>query len=123
MTRRKRAPITRVTKNSDTLLRTEEGGSQSNNAHSIDNSFFSSPSNLSARPFVQGPGRHGQTFSRTRSYPHQNIVNDDGTPLEGRRARIASVLAANGGELDGKGSKKHFKGNKRMKQRSGKGYD
>ncbi|KAL5533987.1 hypothetical protein ACEPAG_447 [Sanghuangporus baumii] len=122
LARRKRAPATRVTKNADTFLSIGEDTKQNNKVHSVDDSFFSSESTLSARPFLQGPGRHGQTFSRSNLYPHQNVVNDDGTPLQGRRARIASVLAANGGEVGGK-SKKHFKGNKRAKQRSGKGYD
>ena len=48
------------------------------------------------------------------------MVADDGTSLTGRRARIAAVLAAGGGVAPGK---KHHKKMKRVKQRSGKGYD
>ncbi|EJD03696.1 P-loop containing nucleoside triphosphate hydrolase protein [Fomitiporia mediterranea MF3/22] len=125
--KRKRAPITRVTKDADTFIDTGGSGEgqpvTSHKARAIDESFFSPGSALSARPFVQGTARHGQAYSRGTVYPHQNMMNDDGTPVEGRRARIASVLAANGAEVVGKGSKKHFKGNKRAKQRSGKGYD
>ncbi|KAH8119933.1 P-loop containing nucleoside triphosphate hydrolase protein [Phellopilus nigrolimitatus] len=124
--RKKRAPVTRVTKNADTFIDPGESIAgqpvPSNKARAVDESFFTSGSTLAARPFVQGTARHGQQFSRAKSYPHQNAVTDNGTPLDGRRARIASVLASNGGEIGGKG-KKHFKGNKKVKQRSGKGYD
>lgn len=125
LARKKRAPMTRVGKNADTFIAfTDNGGSsnpsgpsQSNKARALDESFFESGTGLSSRPFVKG-----QQFSRNLSFPHQNMVSDDGTPLDGRRARIAAVLARNGGEMPTKG-KKHFKANKRVKQRSGKGYD
>lgn len=122
--RKKRAPTTRVTKNADTFIAAPTTGSQpqSGKARAVDESFFDMGSNLSARPFIQGGVRHGELFSRANAYPHQNAVTDNGTPVDGRRARIAAVLAANGGELPGK-SKKHFKGNKKVKKRSGRGYD
>ena len=47
------------------------------------------------------------------------MLNDDGTKMN-RNARMAAILAANG-ESGAKG-KKHFKGHKKVKQRSGKGY-
>lgn len=128
---RKRAPVTRVGKNADTFIGfvvepASENGVfkpvQSNKSRALDASFFESGSGMSSRPFVQGSGRHGQQYSRGTIYPHQNSTLDDGTKVDGRRARIASVLAANGGEAGPKG-KKHFKGNKKVKQRSGKGYD
>jgi large subunit GTPase 1 len=54
-------------------------------------------------------------------FPHQNAVADDGSTLNGRRAKIASVSANQGTEIGA--GKKHHKKNKRVKQRSGKGYD
>ena len=124
--RRKRAPTTRVTKKADTFVDMNGaagmGQPQSGKARVVDEQFFNFGTSLSARPFVQGGVRHGKQVDRPNTYPHQNAIMDDGTPLDGRRARIASVLAANDGEPAGK-SKKHFKGNKRVKQRSGKGYD
>ncbi|KAI5124166.1 hypothetical protein M0805_000974 [Coniferiporia weirii] len=126
MQRKKRAPVTRVAKNADTFIDTGDiiagQPTPSRKVSAVDDSFFKSGPALAARPFVQGTARHGQQFSRANSYPHQNVVMDDGTAFDGRRARIASVLSANGSEA-GERSKKHFKGNKRVKQRSGKGYD
>ncbi|EGO05096.1 hypothetical protein SERLA73DRAFT_174095 [Serpula lacrymans var. lacrymans S7.3] len=121
---KKRAPETRVAKNSDTFvppnssstLATKDRG---NKSQRLDMEFFTNSSNLSFRPFVQGSIRDGQEFSRERIYPHQNILASDGTPLGERNARIATVLV-NEGDI---GSKKHHKKNKRIKQRSGRGYD
>lgn len=122
LAKKKRAPMSRVAKNADTYI--DFGQTvPSSKARFIDDSFFvSGQRHLSPRPFVQGTNKHGQEFSRDKSLPHHNIVGDDGRPLEGRRARIAAVLAANG-VVEGGKSKKHFKGNKRIKQRSGAGYE
>lgn len=127
VSKRKRAPLTRVTKNADTYIPLNDvnvgKSAPSRKARAVDESFFTTGGqSLAYRPLIQGGPRDGQSFSRGKIYPHQNIVADDGTRLDGRRARIAQVLAANGAELGGKG-KKHFKGNKRVKQRSGQGYD
>ena len=122
LARKKAAPMSRVTKKADTFIDFGQPV-QSNKARHLDDSFFTAEQqHLSSRPFVQGTNRNGQQFTRDKSLPHQNIVGDDGRPLEGRRARIAAVLAANGAVEGGKG-KKHLKGNKRVKQRSGRGYD
>lgn len=93
---------------------------QGRKASKVDQEFFADNAALSSRPIMQRSGHHGQEFSRARLYPHQNSVADDGTPLTGRRARIAAVLA-NAGDLGA--GKKHHKKMKRVKQRSGKGYD
>lgn len=125
---KKRAPTTRVGKGADTFVAAEpeqsEGNPppQSNKSRAVDSSFFMNGPSLSSRPFVQGTAQHGQEFSRGKTYPHQNAVADDGSTVDGRRARIAAVIASAGNEIS-KGGKKHFKGNKRIKQRSGKGYD
>ena len=124
---KKLAPMTRVTKSADTFIPfsgalLDDPPNQNSKSHKLDKSFFNENSGLSARAFVQGTARHGQEFTRNRLYPHQNVLADDGTAVGGRRARIASVMSNNGGDNGVKG-KKHFKGNKRVKQRSGKGYD
>ncbi|KAJ7275221.1 P-loop containing nucleoside triphosphate hydrolase protein [Mycena haematopus] len=125
---KKRAPLTRVGKGADTFVPSQAPGNETTaqpqglKSRALDQTFFENNSALSPRPFIQGSGLlDGKTFSRSRTYPHQNAVADDGTPLSGRRARLASVLVNQGGVLgDGK---KHHKKMKRVKQRSGKGYD
>lgn len=125
---KKRAPVTRVGKGADTFVPsnvpTETGGilpalGQGHKSRAVDHEFFENNSVLSSRPFVQGSMRNGKEFSRAKMFPHQNAVADDGTPFVGRRARIAAVLE-NAGEHNGK---KNHKKMKRVKQRSGKGYD
>lgn len=123
---KKRAPTTRVTKNADTFIAPTitdglpANATRSHKSQRLDQDFFASNGALSSRPFVQGARGQGKEFSRTQLYPHQNMVTDDGTTLTGRRARIAAVLAAGGDAAPGK---KHHKKMKRVKQRSGKGYD
>lgn len=131
---KKRAPTTRVVKGADTFVAlgsplpssqaTSSGGTpisiSGRKTSRVDQDFFAHDPAMSSRPFTQGSRQNGQEFSRSRLYPHQNIVADDGTPLSGRRARIASVLASAGGDV---GADKKHKKMKRVKQRSGKGYD
>ena len=130
---KKRAPLTRVSKNADTapnILHAPDTGTPSAplspstgasfKSQRLDRDFFDSQA-MSSRPLVTGKGA-GQAFNgRVKSYPHQNSVTDLGGEISGRRARIAAVLEAAGGNAAGNG-KKHFKG-KRAKARSGKGYD
>ena len=123
---KKRAPTTRVVKKADTFIASQQPTQNVKSGHKtqrVDQEFFADNSNssLSSRPFVAGSTRGGQSFTRSKLYPHQNAVADDGTPLSGRRARIASVLASAGGEVAP--GKKHHKKMKRVKQRSGRGYD
>lgn len=123
---KKRAPTTRVVKKADTFIASQQPTQSTKSGHKtqrVDQEFFATNSNasLSSRPFVAGAVRGGQAFTRSKLYPHQNAVQDDGTPLSGRRARIAAVLASAGGEIAP--GKKHHKKMKRVKQRSGKGYD
>ncbi|KAJ7071202.1 hypothetical protein C8F01DRAFT_1362950 [Mycena amicta] len=121
---KKRAPVTRVGKGADTFVPSAAGDKtqrpQGLKTRAVDQSFFNDNLGVSSRPFTQGGGKDGMTFSRARMYPHQNAVADDGTALSGRRARIASVIANHGGALAG--DKKHKKV-KRVKQRSGRGYE
>jgi large subunit GTPase 1 len=128
---KKRAPITRVVKGADTFVSGAEDTSgsilpaqgQGKKSRALDQEFFQSESGLSARPFVKGSARDGREFSRTTLYPHQNAVADDGSALTGRRARIAAVLASAGADSTASSGKKHHKKPKRVKQRSGKGYE
>jgi len=125
---KKMAPVTRVKKGADTFIEPEPAHlgltpassrtAQSGRSRALDNAFFESQSELAARPFVQGSARNGTSFSRTKLYPHQNIVTDDGTVLSGQQARVASVLTAAGGDI--RGGKKHHKG-RRTKLRTGTG--
>lgn len=128
---KKKAPVTRVGKGADTFMPAELGPSSPDEAaaghevlvdgqksRALDASFFSAGAGLSARAFVQG-----QQFTRHKAYPHQHSVADDGTAVSGRRARLMAVLANNPDGGVGAKGKKHNKGHKRAKQRSGKGYD
>jgi len=130
---KKRAPLTRVSKKADTapnISHTSDTGTPSTplspgtgasfKSQRLDRDFFNSQA-LSSRPLIKGKGA-GQAFNgRVKFYPHQNSVTDNGGEISGRRARIAAVLEAAGGNAPGD-EKKHFKG-KRVKARSGKGYD
>ncbi|KIJ64999.1 hypothetical protein HYDPIDRAFT_124392 [Hydnomerulius pinastri MD-312] len=128
---KKRAPVTRVTKGADTfvpavpiptstpdsILPAQASGLKS---LAVDKEFFAHNSALSAHAFVQGSARHGQEFSRGKIYPHQNMVANDGTLLGGRMSKVAVLMHSAGVEGN---EKKHHKKGKRVKQRSGKGYD
>jgi large subunit GTPase 1 len=125
---KKRAPVTRVTKNADTapdvFHGTETNSSelqsqQSTKSRALDRDFFESQA-MGARPYVKGGNRDGQSITRVKFYPHQNAVANDGTPLGTGHAKAAAVLESSG--IGSGTGKKHYK-IKRGKQRSGKGYD
>ncbi|KDR85376.1 hypothetical protein GALMADRAFT_354874 [Galerina marginata CBS 339.88] len=122
---KKRAPVTRVGKDADTfvpsnvpvsnagsILPAQALGSKS---RAVDQDFFEKNSALQSRPFVQ---ESGKAFTRAMLYPHQNAVANDGTPISSQQARHIAVLQ----NQDTSGNKRHKKV-KRVKQRSGKGYD
>lgn len=124
---KKKAPVTRVGKGSDTFMapilpHNGDGNigspAEGQKSRALDTSFFANGTGLSARPFVRG-----KEFTRGKAFPHQHSVTDDGTPISGRHARLMAVLANNPDALTGPQGKKHNKGHKRVKQRSGKGYD
>ncbi|KAG9090649.1 hypothetical protein FRC06_000944 [Ceratobasidium sp. 370] len=108
---KKLAPATRVGKNADTFLDVDPAstpGSTSTGAGNVlDREFFDKGSGLAGSAFVKG----GQPFIRSKVFPHQNTVGDDGR-VRGDAREEAAVKG-----------KKHNKGNKRAKQRSGRGYD
>ncbi|KAL0951443.1 hypothetical protein HGRIS_008132 [Hohenbuehelia grisea] len=129
---KKQAPVTRVGKNADTFVQpvpntAAQGDSsvlpalgQGVKSMALDAEFFHSQPGLSSRPFVQGSARNGREFTRAKLHPHQNSVTDSGVTLNGRQARL---LAADGNANELASGKKHHKKMKRVKQRSGKGYD
>jgi large subunit GTPase 1 len=126
---KKRAPTTRVTKNSDTYTLghivsnpsdSPQLPGQSQKSRVLDKQFFDETANLAARPFAKGAGGKTQSISRPILYPHHLSVADDGTPLIANRVPIGALMANSGGRPPGK---KDHKKVKRAKQRSGKGYD
>ncbi|KAJ6627105.1 P-loop containing nucleoside triphosphate hydrolase protein [Mycena sp. CBHHK59/15] len=125
---KKRAPVTRVGKGADTFVPSDvltpstpgTEAPQGLKSRALDRNFFETNSAISSRPFVQGSVQNGKAFSRMQAYPHQNVVADDGTVISGRRERLAAFIANQVGVEDGK---KRHKKMKRVKQRSGKGYD
>lgn len=123
---KKRAPTTHVTKKADTFIASQQPLQDVKSGHRtqrVDSEFFANNANssLQSNAFLAGSARGGQAFTRSKLYPHQNAISDDGAPVSGRRARVAAVLASAGGEIAP--GKKHHKKMKRVKQRSGKGYD
>jgi len=117
--RKKKAPTTRVGKDSDAFITApgQPSASGTDNASqrpgqrsdALDREFFDSNA-MGSRPYVNGR-------VAARPMPHQRKVADDGTPLSAQEQRLAAL-----GYGLGAGSKKH-KQPKRAKQRSGKGYD
>lgn len=133
---KKRAPTTRVGKDSVTFIpansvpeATKDGSTPSNpiitsnpkssrKVNALDREFFESNAfGGNSRPFVQSGGdQNGSPFSRVKMFPHQFGVGDDGRPLSA--ADIAARMQAL--QMSGK---KHHKKTKKTKQRSGKGFD
>ncbi|KAF9270034.1 P-loop containing nucleoside triphosphate hydrolase protein [Marasmius fiardii PR-910] len=121
---KKRAPVTRVGKGADTFVPTEPSSQEQNAVHdgqgiksrALDQEFFD---NQSIGVYAKGiHGAKGLGFSRPMSFSHQNAVTNTGIAVAPKHARLAAVLANQTQD----GSKRHKKP-KRVKQRSGKGYD
>ncbi|KAF9650551.1 P-loop containing nucleoside triphosphate hydrolase protein [Thelephora ganbajun] len=132
---KKRAPITRVGKDSVTFIpsnsapaTTKDGSTPSNpmitsnskgsrRVNALDHEFFESNAfGGDSRPFIQNGGdQNGTAFPRVKMFPHQFGVGDDGRPLSAAEvtARMQAMQTP---------GKKHHKA-KRTKQRSGKGFD
>ncbi|KNZ75676.1 Large subunit GTPase 1, partial [Termitomyces sp. J132] len=118
---KKRAPVTRVSRDADTFVPTNNTEALSgtplpangygSKSRTLDYDFFENTTALSSRPFIQSSLHQGEAFTRLTMYPHQNSVGDDGTLLNKKNTT---------GALYDK--KSHFKP-RRIKQRSGKGYD
>jgi large subunit GTPase 1 len=114
--------VTRVPQNADTYipirqLGAEDGvGGSSATVETVDEHFFRPEAALGSRPFIQGSKLHGQPYTRSQVFPHQTISGEDGTPLGWQGIHTARENPQVSG-------KKHHKGMKRAKQRSGKGYE
>jgi len=121
---KKRAPVTRVGKDANTfvpsaqlpqvVLPTRGEGAKS---QALDQEFFREKSMAGGRVFMNG-AHGGREYTRSTAFPHQNMVANDGSVIQPKFARLAAVMANQ--EL---GSGKKHKKPKRVKQRSGKGYD
>ncbi|TFK30816.1 P-loop containing nucleoside triphosphate hydrolase protein, partial [Coprinopsis marcescibilis] len=119
---KKKAPLTRVGKNADTYVTPDlpsfgPVNNMSQKSRNVDESFFQNQG-LSSRPFTAGSKANGKEVSRVLLYPNQVMVADDGTPrgLEERIKAMADIRD------QGTGKKGHKKA-KRVKHRSGRGYD
>ncbi|KAE9408282.1 P-loop containing nucleoside triphosphate hydrolase protein [Gymnopus androsaceus JB14] len=122
---KKKAPVTRVGKDADTFVASAPLSQsilpalgQGQKSQALDQQFFDDKSAAGA-VYANGVVHGGKEFSRATAFPHQNSVANNGTVIQPKYARMASVLASNDRDLS---SKKHKKP-KRVKQRSGKGYD
>ena len=121
----KRVAGKKRTKDLDTFIRSEITVSSPNQiiaspvnskSNALDREFFEQNS-MSYRPHITGSKAYDREFVRSRALPHQNVVADDGTPLDPQNAGPAALLGHAGL------GKKHHKKMKRGKQRSGRGYD
>ena len=95
---------------------------QSARASALDRNFFAD-GGASSRAFVNGVAANSAgagATTRGALYPHQRQLADDGKKLSSRKMRELEALGAV--PLAGS-SKKHNKGNKIAKQRSGDGYE
>lgn len=116
------APTTRVPSSALNYVAPSDGtrtqaGSKTD---AVDKAFFEKQ--LST-PHVSGKASYNSSMTggRVTLYPHQRVLADDGTPMN-RKARMA-LVQANLGDVGDITSKKHKKGKKHVKVRSGAGYD
>ena len=123
---KKHAPTTRVGKRAATfsapvILNNDGLPVHGIKSVALDDEFFgSTASAFSGGALVNGSTHNGKTFTRARLFPHQNMVADDGTPLDRNGSQLATALAR---ASDIRVDKKHHKKGKRVKQRSGQGYE
>ncbi|CAO3654079.1 unnamed protein product [Mucor hiemalis] len=119
---KKLAPTTRVPSTALNYVAPSDGtrNQSGSKTDAVDKAFFEKQ--LSA-PQVSGKTSvaSSMTGGRVTLYPHQRVLADDGTPMN-RKARMAMVQAKLG-DLGDASSKKHKKGKKHVKVRSGAGYD
>ncbi|KAI8979393.1 hypothetical protein BDF20DRAFT_869260 [Mycotypha africana] len=125
---KKLAPTTRVPATALNYVAPSDGtqtqaGSKTD---AVDKAFFQK--HLS-RPHISGSSKKiaatagAMTGGRVTMFPHQRLLADDGTPLPMSRKERLAMVQANLGADDGVKSKKHKKGKKHVKARSGAGYD
>ena len=98
------------------------GATRGSKTEQVDQSFFS---RHMAAPSVKGKAAASMRggFSRVTLYPHQQRTGEDGMPLpQGRKERMAMVQQKAEEAGLSTNSKKHKKGRKNQKSRSGAGY-
>lgn len=121
---KKLAPTTRVPSTALNYVAPSDGtkNQSGSKTDAVDKAFFEKQI---SQPQVSGKASaaSSMTGGRVTLYPHQRVLADDGTPLPmSRKARMAMVQANLADVGDAK-SKKHKKGKKHVKVRSGAGYD
>ncbi|KAI8645393.1 hypothetical protein BD408DRAFT_361569 [Parasitella parasitica] len=121
---KKLAPTTRVPSTALNYVAPSDGTKMQSGSKTdqVDKAFFEKQI---SQPRVSGKASAAESMTggRVTLYPHQRVLADDGTPLPmSRKARVAMVQAnlGNAGDVP---SKKHKKGKKHVKVRSGAGYD
>ncbi|KAI8328140.1 hypothetical protein BC941DRAFT_497170 [Chlamydoabsidia padenii] len=124
-TQKKLAPTTRVPAHALNYVAPADGTTTQSGSktESVDNAFFKR--HLTA-PSIRGKyaGSMRNGFSRVNLYPHQQRTADDGTVVpQGRRERLAMVQQNMADAGAGASGKKHKKGKKHVKVRSGAGFD
>ncbi|KAI8064428.1 hypothetical protein BC940DRAFT_277199 [Gongronella butleri] len=123
-TQKKAAPTTRVPAHALNYVAPASGSKvvAGSKTEAVDKAFFQRHLNA---PRITGKYAHAQGmsngFNRVNLYPHQQMINNDGTVVT-RRERLAMVqqMQEAGGGVP---PKKRKKGKKNVKQRSGAGYD
>lgn len=119
---KKLAPTTRVPSTALNYVAPSDGSRNQSGSKTdaVDKAFFEKQlnrANVSGKQSVAS----SMTGGRVTLYPHQRVLADDGTPMN-RKARLA-LVQANLGDVGDATSKKHKKGKKHVKVRSGAGYD
>ncbi|SAM04271.1 hypothetical protein [Absidia glauca] len=124
-TDKKLAPTTRVPAHALNYVAPADGTTTQigSKTESVDNAFFKRHLNApSIRGKYAGSMRGG--FSRVNLYPHQQRTANDGSAVpQGRRERLAMVQQNMADVGAGAMGKKHKKGKKHVKVRSGAGFD
>ncbi|KAJ4484903.1 P-loop containing nucleoside triphosphate hydrolase protein [Lentinula edodes] len=122
---KKKAPVTRVGKDADTFIASAflppailPALGQGPKSRALDQEFFEK-SSVGGAVYAKGVVHGGKEFFRPIALPHQNSVTDNGTAIQPKYTRMAPILTNNGRDPS---DKKHKKP-KRVKQRSGGGYD
>ncbi|KAG2211834.1 uncharacterized protein EV154DRAFT_521060 [Mucor mucedo] len=119
---KKLAPTTRVPSTALNYVAPSDGSRNQSGSKTdaVDKAFFEkqlNQANVSGKQSVAS----SMTGGRVTLYPHQRVLTDDGKPMN-RKARMA-LVQANLGDVGDVTSKKHKKGKKHVKVRSGAGYD
>ncbi|CEP09757.1 hypothetical protein [Parasitella parasitica] len=121
---KKLAPTTRVPSTALNYVAPSDGTKTQSGSKTdeVDKAFFEKQI---SQPRVSGKASAAasMTGGRVTLYPHQKVLADDGTPLPMSRKDRMAIVQANLQDVGDAKSKKHKKGKKHVKVRSGAGYD